>query len=87
MDLQMDQELFQFGNNKTYPFILQKDHTSLALRMKYTFNYQIDYHRMSEWLRYPTVDRSARDRELACVNKCMHQSSLMKMTDAFASGY
>lgn len=37
-------------------------------------------HRVSEWLRCLTVDRSTCVRELAWANKCMHQSSFMKVT-------
>ena len=35
---------------------------------------------VSEWVKHLTVDRFAHVQELAWVNTCMHQSSLMKMT-------
>ena len=39
-----------------------------------------DSNESSEWLRYLTADRLVRVQELSRANKCMHQSSLIKLT-------
>ena len=43
-------------------------------------NLSVNNHRVFEWLRYLTADRLVRVRELPWANKCMHQSSLIKLT-------
>ena len=61
-------------------FILLFKQSELKLvGVPYTIDFLME-HRVSKWLRYLTADRLVGVLELPLANKCMYQSSLIKLT-------